>query len=157
MQDHSASTTRKHSEHASNVCVQAGGDGPSGARWRLSERQLLSIARRHLTPLLENLRLLVVAFDNMREEDRNEISTVEEIVNNRDWHVCCNAAVVVDRRAPVQRNSADLDEIDCFENVGIVFADAPCQDRTNASRLTSAKGEPRMLACLFCSNGMRAP
>eukprot|EP00752_Nemacystus_decipiens_P003384 g3131.t1 len=68
-----------------SVVVLAGGDGPPGARWRLSERQLLSIASHHLTPLLENLRLLVVAFDNMREEDRNEISTVEEIVNNRDW------------------------------------------------------------------------
>lgn len=30
-----------------------------------------------------------MAFDNMREEDRTEISTVEEIVNNRDWYACC--------------------------------------------------------------------
>ncbi|CAN0376943.1 unnamed protein product, partial [Laminaria digitata] len=60
--------------------------GPAGARWRLSERQLTSIAGHHLNPLLENLRLLVVAFDNMREEDRMmNIATVEEIVNNRDW------------------------------------------------------------------------
>lgn len=66
---------------------QVGGDGPSGARWRLSERHLLSIAGHHITPLLENLRLLVVAFDNMREEDRNNISTIDEIVNNRDWYV----------------------------------------------------------------------
>ncbi|CAN0049795.1 unnamed protein product, partial [Hapterophycus canaliculatus] len=68
------------------VSRSVGGDGRSGARWRLSERHLLSIEGHHLTPLLENLRLLVVAFDNMTEEDRNKIATVEEIVNNRDWY-----------------------------------------------------------------------
>lgn len=64
-----------------------GGDGRAGERWRISERNLQSIAGHHLTPLLDNLRMLVVAFDNMSEEDRMHIATVEEIVSNRDWWV----------------------------------------------------------------------
>lgn len=76
------------------VLLQVGGDGRFGARWRLTERHLLSIAGYHLAPLLDNLRLLVVAFDNMREEDRVHIATVGEIVNNRDWYVPLSSHLV---------------------------------------------------------------
>ncbi|CAM9804423.1 unnamed protein product, partial [Sphacelaria rigidula] len=82
--------------------------------WRLTERQLLSLSRHHMTPLLDNLRLLVVAFDNMREKDRVHIATVGEIVNNRDWllrlaTICTSAERCLasrhNRSAPAPRSS----------------------------------------------------
>lgn len=62
-----------------------GGEGPTGERWQMSEQQLRSLEKHQLSLLLHNMRLLVVAFDNMSEEDRKRITTVNEIINNRDW------------------------------------------------------------------------